>query len=53
MQLPSYKMFWEESPDVQRCLVKNTMSINQFVAILQASTFVITQLLIQPTNVGK
>ena len=35
MHLPSYRMFWEEAPDVQHQIVKNAMPRNRFVAILQ------------------
>ena len=53
VQLSSYRMFREEAPDVQHQIVKNVMPRNQFVAVIQNLNFVITQLLIQPTNVGK
>ena len=35
VQLPSYRMFWEEAPDVQHRIVKNAMPRNRFVVILQ------------------
>ena len=35
VQLPSYRKFWEEAPDVQHRIVKNAMPRNRFVAILQ------------------
>ena len=35
VQLSSYKMYWEEAPDVQHCLVKNAMQRNRFRLILQ------------------
>ena len=35
VQLPSYRMFWEEAPDVQHQIVKNAMPRNRLVAILQ------------------
>ena len=35
VQLPSYRMFREEAPDVQHQTVKNAMPRNQFVAVLQ------------------
>ena len=35
VELSSYKMYWEEVPDVQNYLVKNTMQRNKFQLILK------------------
>ena len=35
VELPSYRMYWEEAPDVQHSLFKNAMPRNRFSLILQ------------------
>ena len=49
VQLPSYRMFREEAPDVQHQIVKNVMPRNQFVAVIQNLHFC-DNTTIDPTN---
>ena len=53
VQLPSYRMFWEEAPDVQNNLVKGAMSRNRFTQILQNLHFCDNSEIDQSDKCGK